>query len=405
MGARKFAKAMIAALFALGMPPVVVASEESASSVILATGGHTCQIPHVVLYQGEIYPELVSVVDCLGGRVQLSHQTGILQARIRERQLTLWPWTPKMAVLNATRRLDLPRDPWLWRAGRLYVRPLLLERVTGQAVAFRAEPAALPIAVSKRYAHAVGRRRKTEPNGVRVLVDPGHGGEDLGAVAPNGTPEKVVTLAVGKMLAARLREAGYEVRLTRTRDTYPTLQERVVMANEWDADLMLSIHVNSAPRRSAEGVETYVLSREASDPRALALARFENAYEFDQAETGDALQGLLNEMARRARENETARLASIFHEHLVGQLPVYDRGVRKAPFFVLAGTTMPAFLLELGFISNPKEAKDLLDRAYQHRLARAVSKAVDKLERFLQMHHQPPTIEASPPEVLQKPAE
>lgn len=350
--------------------------------LILAIAGRTCHIRHAVLAAAIPYVSLKEIAECTGGEAELIAARGLVEARVAGVRATIWPWGEDIAIVDGLRQPALPERPWLWDNGRLLISIEAIEALTGGRVATQFRPEDLQIRAEPARGYRNDLGAKAVGAGIRVLVDPGHGGDDRGTVDRTGVPEKEITLAVGLRLAARLRDRGYGVRLTREDDTYPTLQDRVRMANTWDADLMLSLHCNSAPRASARGIETYILSREASDPRALELANFENAFDRGQS-TGDMLGDLLAEVARGAQEETSGRLAPLFHEQLVGGVGGENRGVRKAPFFVLAGTTMPAFLVEIGFMSNDDEASLLRDPAYQDRIAAALADGVESITPWL----------------------
>ncbi len=348
-------------------------------------GGTSCQIHNAVLYEGDVFLRLSDVAACQGGTAQLNPTRGVIDARINGELLTIWPWGDPVAVRNGLEIITLPENPWFWHEGGFYVRPEMVEVWSGMAIGMRTEPELMAIRLKTPVTYATDTAIRGPSKGLKILIDPGHGGDDEGAVDDTGTPEKEIVLAVGARLAALLDAMGFDVKMTRNSDTYPTLQERVELANDWDADLMLSLHCNSAPRKSATGIETYILSRTASDPRALALAQFENAYEDKQVDSGGLVGQILGDVAREAQENTASRLASVFHREFISELTVEDRGVRKAPFFVLAGTTMPAFLVELGFLSNAEEAQLLRDSNYQKELAGAIAAAVVEIAPFLKM--------------------
>lgn len=219
---------------------------------------------------------------------------------------------------------------------------------------------------------------------LRVVVDPGHGGEKEGAVGPGGTREKDVALAIGRFVAEFLRARGHEVILTREGDESLGLAERVHLANERRADVFVSIHANSTPVRPArvQGVETYFLSAEASDAQALALADQENADDVeDAARAADPLDFILADLARMEAHVGSSRLAVEIHEHLVRRTGAHDRGVRQAPFFVLSGARMPAVLVEVGYISHPGEEKRLATAAIQQRIAQGIADGIEAFGR------------------------
>lgn len=208
----------------------------------------------------------------------------------------------------------------------------------------------------------------------RVVIDPGHGGTDPGAIGRTGATEKQLTLDLSLVLAKRLRDAGYEVLLTRSDDSTVSLQERTEFANGVDADLFISIHINSARNRRLRGFETYYLDL-AIDPGAAETAARENA----SSEAGS--MGDLDEMLETIMKNDfrgaSAELAASVQDSLVMHVAksyqaVHDLGVKTAPFFVLVGANMPAILVEASFVSNAEEEAWLKSAAYRSELAEAI---------------------------------
>ncbi len=216
-----------------------------------------------------------------------------------------------------------------------------------------------------------------------AVVDPGHGGDQHGAVAPDGRTEKDVALQIARRVAKRLERQGGRVILTRTGDISVPLANRAAIATAERADLFLSVHLNSMPTRAkrqrTEGVETYFLSADATDASAKAVAARENADriagepEFDPA---DPVSGILDDLQSTDALAASSRLAYAIHDKLVTGCDAEDRGVKQAPFYVLAGARMPAVLVEVGFISHPRESRRLESAAYQERVARAIADAV-----------------------------
>lgn len=213
-----------------------------------------------------------------------------------------------------------------------------------------------------------------------VVVDPGHGGEQEGARAPDGACEKDVALAISRRIAARLKRTGARVILTRSGDVSVPLANRAALATAIRADLFISVHLNSMPtaeqRRHSRGVETYFLSADATDGHAKAVAARENADRLagePEADPNDPVAGILDDLQDAASLQGSSRLAYDVHEKLVQRLRAEDRGVKQAPFYVLAGARMPAILVEVGFISHPDEARKLRSREYQERIADAVA--------------------------------
>ena len=220
-----------------------------------------------------------------------------------------------------------------------------------------------------------------------VVLDPGHGGTETGAEGKKGTGgkpglfEKDVTLDIARRLRTLLQaQSGINVLLTRDEDAVVALDDRTAPANQNHADLFLSIHVNSAPRRDARGAETYFLSYASKDEDVRTLAAMENnAAGVDKEKLGAAPEGLelvLWDLAQSQYLQESGALAGSIQKELNEALGARDRGVRQAPFRVLMGATMPAVLVEVGFISNPAEETSLATEEYRDKIAQALSRAV-----------------------------
>jgi len=213
---------------------------------------------------------------------------------------------------------------------------------------------------------------------LRIVVDPGHGGKDPGAIGPRGVMEKEVTLALSKALARQLEtKFPCEVILTRDRDVYIPLDERTMIANELKADLFVSLHANANRSRQPYGVETYYLNFSKNDDVIGVVAR-ENGTSL--AKVGDLDMILLDLMAND-KINQSSRLAAEIQGALVdGLTPKYshikDLGVRQGPFHVLWNATMPSVLVEVAFISNRREEQRLTDSNFQNRSAAAIAKGV-----------------------------
>lgn len=215
-----------------------------------------------------------------------------------------------------------------------------------------------------------------------VVIDPGHGGDDTGAESAVGMMEKDLTLSVAELLAKDLMARGYAVRLTRNGDQTRALTDRTALANRLDATAFISLHANASRATSARGAETYYMSLDkASDEDAEAAARLENAAHGASAKGGSKLDLILWDMAQAEVLNESARLALDVQRQLNTLLNLPDRGVKQAPFVVLKGATMPAVLVEVGFLSNVAEAKQLADSSYQQRLAAAIASGIEEYLR------------------------
>ena len=199
----------------------------------------------------------------------------------------------------------------------------------------------------------------------RVVIDPGHGGFDPGAVGRGGLKEKDVVLDIGKRLHERLNKHGrIKSFLTRTGDYYVPLGERTVTANQHRADLFISLHINAFSKRTARGSETYFCQGKASSKEAARVAALENSvrtYDNDVRKS-PGYQIDVEEILYKSRQkmywHQSGEFAKIFQNHFKKDLPFKSRGVNSANFYVLRRAKMPAILLETGFISNiDNEAK------------------------------------------------
>jgi len=216
-----------------------------------------------------------------------------------------------------------------------------------------------------------------------VVIDPGHGGEEVGARGPSGTLEKDVTLALARKLRAELVSGlGVQAFLTRDRDVEMGLDDRTAIANNYKADLFVSIHTNASRVAGANGSEVYFLSHQASDEEARRMAQREgSAEELFTAPPGSALAMILWDMAQAEHLEESSALASRLQEELAVVTGSEERGVKQAPFRVLVGAAMPAALVEVAFISNPEEEKLLASEAHQARIAAALRRGIARYQR------------------------
>lgn len=208
----------------------------------------------------------------------------------------------------------------------------------------------------------------------KVVIDPGHGGKDPGAVGPSGVREKHVALAIAKKLQKKLREElKLEAILTRKSDIFLPLEERTALANTQKADLFVSIHTNAHKNRRVYGMSTYILNV-ATDAEAARLAAFENAV---SAKHISDLEKILNDLMLNSKINESSRLADAVQHGLLMRLPknysrVKDLGVKQAPFYVLIGARMPSIMVETSFITNKREEKRLASGSYQDAVAEGI---------------------------------
>ena len=220
-------------------------------------------------------------------------------------------------------------------------------------------------------------------SGPRVVVDPGHGGFQEGALSADGVAEKALSLQIACQLKEALqKELDANVSLTREADNLMPLSERVAFTNRQKPDLFISLHANSMAtkrqRDRIEGVETFFLSAGASGEEAGKTAARENAElsRSGSSNGSDPLSFILADLVRSEAHADSSRLAYAVHQKLVAVSGAVNRGVQQAPFYVLMGVEAPAILVEMGFISHPVEGKRLQDPAYQQRIASAIAQGV-----------------------------
>lgn len=214
-----------------------------------------------------------------------------------------------------------------------------------------------------------------------VVIDPGHGGYDPGTAAAAGVAEKNVALQIARDVAQALKTRGAVVKMTRDSDYFLSLKERTKIANDANADLFVSIHLNSSPDRDTTGLEVYYLNN-TTDRATIRLARMENAESdgYSTPSTPD-LHYILSDLRQQYKATESASLARMIDATTVAELETefpHARGLgaRKGPFYVLVGAHMPAVLVECGFLSNGEEAQRLAQPDYQAQLAAGIAEAV-----------------------------
>lgn len=214
----------------------------------------------------------------------------------------------------------------------------------------------------------------------KIVIDPGHGGEDAGAVGKRGLREKDAVLRIAERLRDKIRkELNVDVVMTRDNDTFIPLEGRTGIAMKERGDIFVSIHANSARNRTARGVTTYVLHH-ASDMEARAVAARENAV---STQSLSELQNLYPKIIKPENYKESLKLARDVQASLIDLLrPRYSKvksiGVKEGPFYVLMNAGKPAILVETSFISNPDEEKRLADEGYQEEIAEGIMKGIRK---------------------------
>lgn len=219
-----------------------------------------------------------------------------------------------------------------------------------------------------------------------IVLDPGHGGHDPGAVGLKNLYEKDVVLDIALKLKKVLMEDPFnEVFLTRERDIFIPLEERTAMANRKNADLFVSIHANASPRREARGIETYLLNWN-DDEEAIRVAARENAISLKKMRAMnrqvDIVDVIKSDLIRENKRDESIKLANYIQRSLISNLDsdtkhVLNLGVKQALFYVLFGAKMPSVLVEVSFISNPEEERLLSNDAYRTEIAKGIAKGLN----------------------------
>ena len=219
-----------------------------------------------------------------------------------------------------------------------------------------------------------------------IIIDPGHGGKDPGAIGYRGTKEKDITLDVAKRLVKKIeRNMNINTILTRDEDIFIRLQDRTKLANSNNGKLFISIHANSAEDRRANGFETYMIGMN-KNAAAVRTAARENA--VLDLEGGSATK-LTDEalikvtIAQSGFANGSEKFAALVQEEMNKRLQSKDRGVKQAGFYVLAYASMPNVLIELGYLSNPAEEKKLKSSKYKDALATSIYRAIEKYQQTL----------------------
>jgi N-acetylmuramoyl-L-alanine amidase len=286
-----------------------------------------------------------------------------------------------------SRLLPLANAPYLSR-GELWVPTELLERL--EAIRRNARTGLIVDIPSSES--AVSRTQGVAPRSGpwKITIDPGHGGHDPGTVnRRTGAREKDIVLAVSRRLAEELRRRpGFEVELTREDDRFIPLKQRPKQARNAGSDLFVSIHVNAEPGggTTASGFETYFLSPARNDESS-RVARLENSVLELEGESADftnegQVDKIVAMVLREGNRDVSQQFGSYLQNGLREVAVGADRGTKPGPFWVLVGATghMPAVLVELGFITNPTDVKNLTDSGYQERLAIALA---DSIEEYL----------------------
>ncbi|WP_185961471.1 N-acetylmuramoyl-L-alanine amidase [Telmatospirillum sp. J64-1] len=281
-----------------------------------------------------------------------------------------------------------PRDGFGWR----FV--LDLENSTEQAMRNTPVPAdagqptspagaQAALAAEAKVAAAVPLPNPARPAKPVVVIDPGHGGVDPGAIGVSGLYEKDLTLAMGRLLKAELEKTGrYQVVLTRDRDIFIPLRERVAIARRAGGELFISLHADSHNNRSLRGLSVYTLSERASDAEAAALAEKENKADLigglDLSHESPEVSSILLDLTQRETMNLSAGFAGKLIEDLGKEVTLLRNTHRFAGFAVLKAPDIPSVLVELGYLSNREDERLLRQDQYRAKLARTLARSVDR---------------------------
>jgi N-acetylmuramoyl-L-alanine amidase len=343
------------------------------------------RVPYLTLENWELRTQFHAFVDEPKGRVLLE----------RKPQPDLILLLDSPYALQGSRFLTLPQAP-LRRGGKILVSAESAERLILPVLP---DMERKPLQAALQAAHS-----GTDDGGClnhhvvqRIFLDPGHGGDDLGTMKA-GIKEKDIVLKFSRLVADELRRRGFTVSFSRTRDVFVPLEIRPKLAKEWKADLFVSIHVNSSPAVAAQGTETYILNQEATDAAARKLALLENSIAGKSEAKPSAVQDILWDMEQTAYLQDSAYLASDIQKSIVENAHDIlqkqkiaggwkNRGVRQAPFYVLNRAAMPAVLVEIGYLSNPKDRALMGEKLFQESLAKALAEGVKK---YKEACHQSP---------------
>lgn len=224
---------------------------------------------------------------------------------------------------------------------------------------------------------------ETATSTLRVVIDPGHGGDDLGGEGPGGLIEKDIVLDIAKRLELKLTSLGIAARRTRSADEFVPLAQRTEIANSWGADLFLSLHTNASEKGDLSGFQVFYLDAEGDASAKLLAERENSSTQFEGQSDGQDVAFMLSELIQNAKLSESRRFAEILAAALVPLAPKnkgkkLPRAVAKAPFYVLVGAHMPCALAELLYIDNPQDAALLAQASYREAIAKTLAEAVQR---------------------------
>lgn len=298
-------------------------------------------------------------------------------------------------VLVDGRTLSLIDSPTI-HEGRLYLHARavanLINRHTDKSVIWNPTRRQLQVASASAWAQESGEdpigsfiddMPDQDDDELLVIIDPGHGGRDPGAIGHNGIQEKSVVLDISSTIKQYLENNHPKIkpRLTRDNDQFIPLSRRTQIANDMEGNVFLSIHANANRSSQAKGFEVYTLSGEATNPSGQELAKIENSalrYEGYEEKELDDISWILYQLGNSVHVRESQHISRMIMDRADKDLPIPTRRSRQAPFWVLKDARMPAILVETGFLSNPDEEEVLQSRAYQESVAKVLAEALDE---------------------------
>jgi N-acetylmuramoyl-L-alanine amidase len=316
------------------------------------------------------YPTFTRVV--IEAEAPFTHKIERSGGEVRARLTGLTVATPRVEILQddgmiSEVRLDPVRDD-----------AIAVIKLAGAVAEVRATTFADPFRLVLDLARVSEQETRATAHPLRLIVlDAGHGGHDPGATGPTGLMEKDVVLDVTRRVAKLVTDRlGINVALSRSGDYFVPLRDRTSFANRERADLFISIHANAHRESVWTGVETYFLSSEATDTTARQVAALENgALQLESPASRqkmDVLRSILWDLAQSEFHVESSNLAEVVQDSMTQSLQIPNRGVKQAGFYVLGGAAMPAILIEIGFVTNPKEERRLRDTRYRDEIAQAI---------------------------------
>ena len=240
----------------------------------------------------------------------------------------------------------------------------------------------MPIAASpapkKEQVTQDAQKKLTKP---LIVIDPGHGGSDPGAISQTGKYEKNLTLQMAKEVKAALEKTGkYRVLMTRDTDKALALRQRIRFAHNNKADLFISIHADSAKNKNAKGLSVYTISERASDKEAQLLAERENKADIilgiDLSDQTPEVSNILIDLEKRATMDKSALFANLLVDRMASNVTLVPNAHRFAGFVVLKSPSIPSVLIEIGYLSNKQEEKLLSTPSYRAKLANSITQAV-----------------------------